>query len=200
MVGYLVEPHIDKSSFDVKPSENTKRALAKGIIVGSISLLAYVLVVVVTTPSIPAAVAIKIAFTVNSIVMIGISVGIGAQVFLSSYGRLVGCRLDKKKGLVGAGSGSSVFSSFLSFFSLVPLGCCGTWLYVLSFLPSIAGGALSTTLIQYSRPLSYIGLAIVWVFIVLSAIKLDRELKERKLINERESSGQKTKLDGNGVA
>src|SRR5437870_12114171 len=84
MVGYLVEPYIDKSSFDVKPSENAKRALAKGIIVGSISLLAYVLVVVVTTPSIPAGVAIKIAFTVNSIVMIGISVGIGAQVFLSS--------------------------------------------------------------------------------------------------------------------
>jgi len=200
MVGYLVEPHIDKSSFDVKPSENAKRALAKGIIVGSISLLAYVLVVVVTTPSIPAAVAIKIAFTVNSIVMIGISVGIGAQVFLSSYGRLMGCRLDKKKGLVGVGSGTTAFSSFLSFFSLVPLGCCGTWLYVLSFLPAIAGETLSATLIQYSRPLSYIGLAIVWGFAVLSAIKLDRELKERKLINERESSGQKTKLEDNGAA
>jgi len=200
MVGYLVEPYIDKSSFDVKPSENAKRALAKRIIVGSISLLAYVLVVVVTTPSIPAGVAIKIAFTVNSIVMIGISVGIGAQVFLSSYGRLMGCRLDKKKGLVGVGSGTTAFSSFLSFFSLVPLGCCGTWLYVLSFLPAIAGETLSATLIQYSRPLSYIGLGIVWGFAVLSAIKLDRELKERKLINERESSGQKTKLEDNGAA
>src|SRR5437867_11755398 len=112
MVRYLVEPYIDKSSFEVKPYENAERTLTKGIIVGSVSLLAYVLVVVVTTPSIPAAVAIKIAFTVNSIVMIGISVGIGAQAFLSSYGRLMGCRLDKKKGLVGASSGTTACSSF----------------------------------------------------------------------------------------
>lgn len=176
-----MEPYIHQSSFDLRLSENAKRALAKGIIAGSISLLVYVLVVVVTTPSLPAAVAIKIAFTVNSIVMVGISLGIGAQVFLSSYSRLMGCRLDKRKRFVSAGSGSTAFSSFLSFFSLVPLGCCGTWLYILSFLPSIVGGSLSATLIQYSRPLSYIGLAVVLGFAFLSAIKLNRELKERKI-------------------
>jgi hypothetical protein len=113
--------------------------------------------------------------------MVGISIGIGAQVFLSSYSRLMGCRLDKRKRFVGAGSGSTAFSSFLSFFSLVPLGCCGTWLYILSFLPSIVGGSLSATLIQYSRPLSYIGLTVVLGFAFLSVIKLNKELKERKI-------------------
>jgi hypothetical protein len=177
-----MEPH-KQFNFNLWLSENAKRALAKGIIAGSISLVVYVLVVVVTTPSLPAAVAIKIAFTVNSIVMVGISLGIGAQVFLSSYSRLMACRLDRRKAFTGAGSGSTAFSSFLSFFSLVPLGCCGTWLYILSFLPSIVGGTLSATLIQYSRRLSYIGLAVVWGFALLSAIKLNRELKEQKLKN-----------------
>src|SRR5919198_6758500 len=98
MASFLVEPYIHQSIFDLRLSENAKRALAKGVIAGSLSLLVYVLIVVATTPSLPPTVAIKIAFTVNSIVMIGISFGIGAQVFLSSYSRLVGCRLDKRKG------------------------------------------------------------------------------------------------------
>jgi hypothetical protein len=169
------------------------------MIVGSISLLVYVLVVVVTTPSLPPVVAIRIAFTENSMVMVGIAIGIAMQAFLSSYSRLMGCRLDKRKGFLSAGfGGGTVFSSFLSFFSLVPLGCCGTWLYILSFLPSIVGGTLSATLIQYSRPLSYIGLATVWGFAALSAIKLYMELEERKMMNgHRDGSGQKKrKLDG----
>ena len=186
-----MKPYIhQKSGFDLRLSENAKRALAKGIIVGSISLLVYIFVVVITTPSLPPSVAIKIAFAVNSIVIAGISFGIGTQVLLSSYSRLMGCRLDRRKGFVSAGSGSTAFSSLLSFFSLVPLGCCGTWVYILSFLPSIVGGTLSATLIQYSRPLSYIGLAVIWAFAVLSAIKLNKELKEqKKIVNNRRDGG-----------
>jgi hypothetical protein len=193
-----------QAGFDIQLSDNAKRSFAKGMIIGSISLLVYILVVVVTTPSLPPAVAIRIAFTVNSAVMVGMTIGIGVQVFISSYSRLMGCRLDKKKGFIGAGSGGgTALSSFLSFFSLVPLGCCGTWLYILSFLPSIVGGTLSATLIQYSRPLSYIGLAVVWGFAVLSAIKLNKELTERKtIINDHEDGSsqkkKKKKLDGDG--
>lgn len=177
-----MEPYIRQSSFDLQLSESAKRALAKGIVSGSISLLVYILIVVVTTPSLPPTVAIKIAFTVNSVVMVGISLGIGAQIFLSSYSKLLGCRIDKRKEFTGAGSGGiTAFSSFLSFFSLVPLGCCGTWLYILSFLPSIVGGTLSATLIQYSRPLSYLSLAAVWGFAALSAVKLNAELKQKKM-------------------
>jgi hypothetical protein len=196
-----VEPFY-QAGFDIHLSDSAQKSLAKGTIVASISLLVYILVVVVTTPSLPSVVAIRIAFTVNSVVMVGMAIGIAMQVFLSSYSRLMGCRLDKRKGFLGgAGSGAgTAFSSFLSFFSLVPLGCCGTWLYILSFLPSILGGTLSATLIQYSRPLSYIGLAIICGFAALSAIKLYMELEERKMINGHKggSSQKKRQLYGGG--
>jgi membrane protein DedA with SNARE-associated domain len=70
----------------------------------------------------------------------------------------------------------------------VPLGCCGSWLLILSLLPSVFGSSLSVLLIQYSKPLSYIGLAIVFGFAGLSAFKLQRELKKMekgKMVKER---------------
>lgn len=146
----------------------------------------YLLVVVLTTPSLPPVAALKAAFAINSVVIIGTSVGVGTQIFISSYSKSMGCSLDKKKkGVFGAGSGSTAVSSFFSFFSLVPLGCCGSWLLVLSYLPSVFGSTLSVALIQYSRPLSYIGLAIVFGFAALSAYKLHKDLKLRKKPNQK---------------
>ncbi len=162
-------------------SHNAKMALIKGLIVAGATATIYLVVVIITTPGLPHAAAVKAAFTINSLIIIGTSVGVGSQIFISSYGKSMGCRLDKKKkGVFGAGSGSTAFSSFFSFFSLVPLGCCGSWLLVLSYLPSVFGGTLSVALVQYSRPLSYIGLAIVLGFAALSAYKLHKELKLRK--------------------
>ena len=93
-----------------------------------------------------------------------------------------------------AGSSSSTaISSFFSFFSLVPLGCCGSWLIILSFLPSIFGSSLSVALIQYSKPLSYMGLLIVFGFAALSDFKLQRELKQM-----RRKSVLKVKEEGSG--
>jgi len=179
-INYVVKPRI----FELHLSENAAKALAKGIVAGSLSLLIYVVVVVLTSPSLVPLAAIRIGFEVNSNVMLGVSLGTGVQVFLSSYSRLMGCRLGTGRGFVSAASGGTAFSSFLSFFSLVPLGCCGTWLYIVSFLPSIVGGALSASIIQYSRPLSYVGLALVWGFVLLFTVKLARQLKEQKLIEE----------------
>jgi hypothetical protein len=157
-------------------SYNAKRALVRGIIIGIVTTIVYLAVVVITTPSLPAIAAINAAFKINSIVIFGLAVGIGTQVFISTYIKGLGCRLDKKKkGILGTGSGSTALSSFFSFFSLVPLGCCGSWLLILSFLPSIFGGTLSVILIEYSKLLSYIGLAIVFGFAGLSALKLKRQ-------------------------
>jgi hypothetical protein len=159
---------------------NAKRALVRGIIIGIVTTIVYLAVVVITTPNLPAIAAINAAFKINSIVIFGLAVGIGTQVFISTYIKGLGCRLDKKKkGILGTGSGSTALSSFFSFFSLVPLGCCGSWLLILSFLPSIFGGTLSVILIEYSKLLSYIGLAIVFGFAGLSALKLKRELDRR---------------------
>jgi hypothetical protein len=161
-------------------SDNGKKALVNGIIIGIVTTIVYLAVVVITTPNLPAIAAINAAFKINSIVIFGLAVGIGTQVFISTYIKGLGCRLDKKKkGILGTGSGSTALSSFFSFFSLVPLGCCGSWLLILSFLPSIFGGTLSVILIEYSKLLSYIGLAIVFGFAGLSALKLKRELDRR---------------------
>jgi hypothetical protein len=157
-----------------------KKSLVKGIIIGIITAIIYLAIVVVTTPSLPAIAAINAALKVNSIVIFGLAIGVGIQFFLASYSKSLGCRIDKKrKGIFGGGSSSTAISSFFSFFSLVPLGCCGSWLLILSMLPSIFGSSLSVVLIEYSKVLSYIGLAIVFAFAGLSALKLKKELSQR---------------------
>jgi hypothetical protein len=157
-----------------------KKSLVKGTIVGIVTAAIYLAIVVITTPSLPAIAAINAAFKVNSIVIFGLAIGVGIQFFLASYSKSLGCRIDKKrKGIFSGGSGSTAISSFFSFFSLVPLGCCGSWLLILSMLPSIFGSSLSVILIEYSKVLSYIGLAIVFGFAGLSALKLKKELSQR---------------------
>ncbi|WP_337862673.1 hypothetical protein [Nitrososphaera sp.] len=155
-------------------SPAAKRSLAKSALAGAATLAAYLLVVVVTTPSLPPAAAINAAFAINSAVIGGSAGGVGAQVFFSSYAKSLGCPLGRRGGtLLGAGSrGTTVAGSFFSFFSLVPLGCCGSWLFILSLLPSVFGGTLSAVLITYSQPLSYAGLAGVMGFAALSGVKL----------------------------
>jgi hypothetical protein len=171
---------------------NARKALTKGIIMAAVTAIVYLTVVVITTPSLSPSAALRAAFAINSFIIIGSSVGVGTQIFISSYGKSMGCRLDKKKkGVFGAGSGSTAVSSFFSFFSLVPLGCCGSWLLVLSYLPSVFGSVLSVALVQYSRPLSYIGLAIVFGFATLSAYKLHKELKQRKRGTQKVQEGSK---------
>src|SRR5918999_5883610 len=170
---------MNSSRHQVFLSYNTKKALVKGITLGSITAAIYLAIVVITTPNLPAIVAINAALKVNSIVIFGLAIGVGIQFFLTSYSKGLGCRLDKKrKGIFGGGSGSTALSSFFSFFSLVPLGCCGSWLLILSMLPSIFGSSVSVVLIEYSKLLSYIGLAIVFGFAGLSALRLRKELRQ----------------------
>jgi hypothetical protein len=169
------------ASFQLLLSYNAKKALLKGTTVGIATAVIYLAIVVITTPSLSAIASINAAFMVNSIVIFGLAIGVGIQFFLTSYSKGLGCRIDKKKkGIFGGGSGSTAISSFFSFFSLVPLGCCGSWLLILSMLPSIFGSSISIVLIEYSKLLSYIGLAIVFGFAGLSALRLKKELKQRK--------------------
>jgi hypothetical protein len=161
-------------------SINALQALLKGTAVGIIVMAAYLVIVVVTTPNLPATTAIATAFAINPFIIAGTAIGMGAQVAMTSYSKSLGCSVRGRKGFMSAGSGGTVFSSFLSFFSLVPLGCCGSWLLILSLLPSVFGTSISAALIQYSISLSYAGLAIVVAFASLTAVKLRRELKLRE--------------------
>ncbi len=156
--------------------------IRKGIIVGVITIVVYLTVVVVTTPALPADAAISAAFQLNSIVIVGMGIGIGLQVFLSEQSKKLGCKLKIKKKALGGNSSSIGATSFFSFFSLVPLGCCGWWLYILSFLPGVFGVGVSTVLIEYSQVLAYIGLGIIFGFNALTAFKLHKEKKLRTMI------------------
>ena len=156
--------------------------IKKAILVGILTIVIYLTVVVVTTPALEPIDAISAAFQLNSIVIIGMGIGIGLQIFLVEKSKMLGCRLDVKKRAFGGNTGSTAATSFFSFFSLVPLGCCGWWLYVLSLLPSVFGTGVSAVLIEYSQALAYIGLAIIFGFNALTAINLKKEMKKREFI------------------
>ncbi len=184
-------------------SYNAKRSLKKGILVGSITIIIYLLVVILTTPNLSPVNAIFAALKTNSIIIIGLGIGIGLQFFISGYNKSLGCEINswgnkdskegrrfsslkKVKSILRSGSSNrsttgsttAALSSFFSFFSLVPLGCCGSWLLVLSMLPSVFGTTTSIILIEYSKMLSYLSLVIVFGFALLSAYKVRKRLKK----------------------
>jgi hypothetical protein len=157
------------------------RPLKKASIIGIITIVLYLFVVVITTPALEPLAAISAAFQLNTIVIIGMGIGIGLQVFLSEKSKLLGCNLAVKKKAFGGNSGSVATTSFFSFFSLVPLGCCGWWLYALSLLPGILGTGVSAVLIEYSQVLAYLGLVVIFGFAGLTALKLKREQQLQKI-------------------
>jgi len=157
------------------------RPIVKASIVGVITIIAYLTVVVVTTPALPADAALSAAFELNSIVIVGMGVGIGSQIYLSENSKRIGCKLNVKRKALGANSSGTAATGFFSFFSLVPLGCCGWWLYVLSLLPSVLGTGVTAFLIEYSQALSYLGLVIIFGFNGLTYIKLQKEKKIRNI-------------------
>ena len=158
------------------------KPIRKATLVGMITVAVYLSVVVITTPALEPLDAINAAFQLNAIVIIGMGIGIGLQVFLSEKSKTLGCKLDVKKKAFGGNAGSTTATSFFSFFSLVPLGCCGWWLYALSLLPGIVGTGVSAVLIEYSQVLAYMGLAIIFGFAGLTAYKLKQEQKLQKII------------------
>ena len=78
-------------------SYNTRNSLVKGAIVGIITAIIYLAVVVITTPNLPPSMAIGAALKVNGIIIIGLAIGVGIQVFASTYSKGLGCRLDREK-------------------------------------------------------------------------------------------------------
>lgn len=158
------------------------KPIRKATLVGMITVVVYLSVVVITTPVLEPLDAISAAFQLNAIVIIGMGIGIGLQVFLSEKSKTLGCKLTVKRKALGGNAGSTAATSFFSFFSLVPLGCCGWWLYALSLFPAIVGTGVSAILIEYSQVLAYLGLIIIFGFAGLTAYKLKQEQKLQKII------------------
>ncbi len=158
--------------------------IKKSIIVGIATIVGYLSVVVATTPALPPFSAINAAFQLNAVIIFGIAIGVGLQIFLTDKSKELGCKIKGTTKGFGGNSGSTAATSFFSFFSLVPLGCCGWWLYVISLLPSIFGSTLSGVLIEYSQPLAYVGLAIIFGFNAATYFKFKKEKKLRESISK----------------
>lgn len=131
------------------------------MVLGFFSLFLYLLIVVLSTPNLAPANSVRIALTLNWWVIGGVSAGAGIQSFLVAYAKERSCNFRMRGPLTRSTGVFSGLSSFLSFIALVPVGCCGTWLYILSFLPGILGVGTSAFLIRYSTPLALSGLAMM---------------------------------------
>lgn len=155
-----------------------RRLFTKAVITGIISLFLYVLIVIITTPNFPPIVAVSIALRLNGIYIVGIAASVAVQTLIVGYGKMLGCELPSKKA-----SGMNIFgsavTSFFSFFSLVAVGCCGTWLYILSFLPALLGLGASGAMIRYSTLFAQLGLGFMILTNLYGFLTLRRKRKKQ---------------------
>lgn len=153
--------------------------LAKSTIAGVIFLSVYLIIVIYTTPNFPPLVAASIALNINGIYIFGSTISLAVQTYILSYSKTLPryCAIPKGKAASGANVLGSVASAFFSFFALVGVGCCGTWLFVLSLLPGVLGVGATSFLIQYSTQLAQIGLALMALSNIYAFISLRRKMK-----------------------
>ncbi len=153
-----------------------RRLLVKSVAFGLIAFVLYLIVVILTTPNFSPWVAASIALQLNGIYIVGISISVAVQRYIIGYGKTLGCELPKKRADSMSFVGS-ITSSFFSFFSLVAVGCCGTWLYILSFLPAIFGISVTGTMIRYSTQFAQFGLGLMILTNIYAYLTLRRKLK-----------------------
>lgn len=153
------------------------RPAGQGVIAGAATISIYLGVVVATTPALDPAPAISAALQLNHIIIVGMGIGVGLQVYISGRARNMGCRIGSRKSM-GGNSGGAAATSFFSFFSLVPLGCCGWWLYALSLLPGVLGTGATAVLIEHSQALSYALLAVIFGHVGVAAYRLRRSQRQ----------------------
>lgn len=136
--------------------------------------MTYILVVVVTTPSLRPNDSVATAITLNWWVVVGLMFGTGAQGYLSAYAVEKGCRIRRARALSGGTGVSSALLSFVSFLSLIPVGCCGTWLYILSIVPGLLGASFAGLLIERSFEIELVSLLVLLLSVTYSFFSIRR--------------------------
>ena len=143
------------------------RPVAKSLMAGAATIAVYLVVVVATTPALPAASAVTAAFELNTVVILGMGVGVGLQVLISESGKKIGLpdwqKEENRRELRQHRCDVILLVLFTG-----SLGCCGWWLYILSLLPSVLGSGVSAVLIEHSQSLAYVGLVVIFSFNGLS--------------------------------
>jgi hypothetical protein len=148
----------------------------RGLGVGIITVVLYATIVVITTPSLRPVDAIAISVAQNWWLIGGIAVGTGIQAFLLAYAKDRACSIRYRGAVTGASGFSSGLSSFLSFLSLIPVGCCGSWVYVLSFLPGLIGAGASGFLIGKSLEIEVAGMFLMGVSVAYTYLSVRKKL------------------------
>jgi len=156
------------------------RPIKRGVITATLTLGIYLAIVVVTTPNLPPVYALSVGGLRNWWVILGVTLGSGVQGYLVSYSKERRCNIRLKKPLTGSTGVFSALSSFLSYFALIPVGCCGTWLYIISFLPGVIGSGASAFLISDSKYLVIIGLLVMLASIFYTYHSIRSALQKRE--------------------
>lgn len=151
------------------------RSILAGFFTAITLVVVYLFLVVLASPTIPPDLALQLAASRN-LPYLGVVAGLsGVQAYLSVYSRSLPCRIGRTKAV---GAGSSLAASFTSFFGLTAVGCCGLFPFWVSLV--FGGGALgfgaSTFFVDYSTPLTILGLLIMGSSIALTIRSIRKSL------------------------
>ena len=144
--------------------------------VGITAVVLYLTVVVITTPSLRPFDAVAITLGLNWWLILGIASGTGVQAFLLSFAKTKACSIRYKGAVIGTSGFFSGLSSFLSFLSLIPVGCCGTWIYIISFLPGLIGVSASGFLTGNSLQIQVTSLVLMAASVAYTFLSVRKKL------------------------
>lgn len=138
--------------------------ILRGTVPATLFLASYLAIVILTSPSVPPLYAVMVALNTNALLLLILLLSIFIQGYIGArLSILRGCRVRRKTvGSLTAGGVS--LSSIVSFLSLIHLGCCSMWLYILSLIAGTGGAGLAfvTALIQSPTYVMITGLVTVW--------------------------------------
>ncbi len=156
-----------------------KNPVVEGIFYGTVLIALYSLVVVASTPYLPAPTALQLAFERNGLFFLLLPATFGLMMGLRRWtGTNPQCPSKRSEAL---GASSSILATFFSFFSLTLVGCCGLLAFWVS---TILGTAAVLSLVELSIPLS----SLAFGGMVLAILAMARpRLRTRHSVEKKET-------------
>ncbi len=131
-----------------------KTPLLVGILYGLALASIYSIVVVLSTPYLSPATALRLSVDRNVALFLALPAAFGAMMGVRTYFRTLGsCPTRKGDALQ---TSTSLLSSFFSLFSLSLVGCCGL---LALWVSALLGTAVVVSLVELSLPLTLVALA-----------------------------------------
>ncbi len=156
------------------------KPLNRGLTSTTLVLVAYLIIVVATTPNLPPHVAIAVTLRINALFLTLLTISF----FVNGY--LIGmamqnnrCKINRKTAKT-ASAGGAVLSSMVSFLPLTSVGCCSLWLYILSLVAGTGtlGATFIGTLLNSPSVFMIAGLSTIWITNIIMYIKLKNTARQ----------------------